>query len=151
MTIRILTILSISILLCSCKNSKEKREDIVQEKIKAITENLNDWNRLSSYLLKDDVINSKLGLTVNTSELKHQLRDELINKGIVSITVSKFEQCNKIEYQTKWTNYPVGTMYLTLDKCDSIQTLKGYYDSSNFIETWGIGENWVIWTDSDFM
>lgn len=66
----------------------------------------------------------------------------------------KGNTCKEVEYATDWTEYPIGAIYLKWTTCDSLQTQKGFYFdnfNTNFIEVWGVGNNWLIWVDSDFI
>lgn len=117
-----------------------------------LNENLNDWNELTEEILQDNYVNSNLGKFINASNLNKELKEKLTDKEISTISVQKNGECKEVEYMTDWTEYPVGSLYLTWTNCDSIKTENGYYlDNFNFIEVWGAGNNWLIWIDSDFM
>ena len=151
---KIYAILSILLFLSSCADNREKRKEIVKDKIVILNENLNEWNALTEEILNDKYVNSQLGKFINPSNLNKKLREKLIDKEISTISVQNNERCKEVEYITNWTNYPVGTLYLTWTNCDSTQIENGYYldnFNTNFIEVWGAGNNWLIWIDSDFM
>ncbi|WP_299315989.1 hypothetical protein [uncultured Aquimarina sp.] len=150
----IILILFLTFSLLSCKDNREKRKEIVSEKIEQIVENQTEWNSLTQRILKDPFAISNQGKFTYLKDLDKTLAKELDNKGIKSITIGINSDCKQVEYTTKWTDYPIGTLYLTWTTCDAEQTKKGYYKDSfhdNFIEVWGIGNNWLIWTDSDFI
>ena len=140
--------------LLACKDNKEKRKEIVLEKIDLISKNQKEWDNLTNRILKDSYVISNVGLMISPSELDNSLKQELEDKGIRKITVNMNGECKEVEYTTNWTAYPIGTLYLSWTNCDSIQTKKGYYRDNvnvNFIEVWGAGNNWLIWTDCDFI
>nr|WP_321453169.1 hypothetical protein [uncultured Carboxylicivirga sp.] len=111
-----------------------------------------EWNSLTKHILENEFVNSNLGKGIYPHDLENKLSTELINKGISFITVSNNHECKQVEYATKWTKYPIGTLYLTWTTCDSTKTKKGFYQSdSGFIEIYGIGNNWLIWVDIDFI
>lgn len=150
----IILIFIIAFGLLSCKDNREKRKEIVAEKIEEITENQSEWNSLTERILKDPFAISNQGKSTYPKDLERDLEKELDDKGIKSFTVGTSSECQKVEYETEWTTYPIGTLYLTWTTCDSEQTKKDYYEDNfdvNFIEVWGIGNNWLIWTDSDFI
>ncbi len=140
--------------LLSCKDNREKRKEIVSEKIEQLSEKQTEWNNLTNRILENQYVKSNLGKGIYPTDLEQSLSTELIKNGIEFITVRNDSECKEVEYATKWTKYPIGTLYLTWTNCDSEQTEQGYYKDNfdlNFIEVWGIGNNWLIWTDSDFI
>jgi len=139
--------------LISCKDNKEKRKEIVSEKIEQFSEKQTKWNNLTNRILENQFVNSNLGKGIYPTDLVQPLSTELIENGIKFITVRNDSECKEVEYATEWTEYPIGTLYLTWTTCGNLkQTEKGFYQSdSSFIEIFGIGNNWLIWTDSDFI
>lgn len=140
--------------LLSCSDNQEKRKEIVNEKIELISNNQKEWNHLTNLILKDSYVISKVGLIIEPSDLANSLRQELEDKGIRNITVRINSDCKEVEYSTKWTEYPIGTLYLKWTNCDSVHTKKGFYKDNihvDFTEVWGVGNNWLIWTDCDFI
>lgn len=149
-----LFILSIILTLVSCKDNRQKRKDIVADRIVLINENRTELENLTKDIIEDPYVNQKLGKYIDPTELDINLKEQLIKRGIVRFSVQKQNNCQEVEYVTDWTQYPVGTLYLTWTTCDSVQTQEGYYldnFNSNFIEVWGAGKNWLIWVDCDFI
>ena len=140
--------------LISCSDDRQRRKDIVADKIEDINSNQREWNSLTERILKDEYVNSRLGYFINPKELNESLSIDLREKEVISLSVDKTRNCQEVEYTTSCTKYPIGTLYLKWTSCDSIQSQKGYYKDNfdiNFIEVWGIGNNWLIWIDSDFI
>jgi len=138
----------------SCTDNRQKRKDIVAEKIEILNNELNEWSDLTQRILKNEYVNSHLGKFISPNDLDKSLSKELKEKGIIRLSVHKSSNCQEVEYSTNWTEYPIGSLYLTWTSCDSAQTQKGYYKDNfhiNFIEVWGVGNNWLIWIDSDFI
>ncbi len=153
MLIRLL-ILSFVLTLTSCSDNRQKRKDIVADKIVLINENRTEWENLTKDILDDPYVNQQLGKFINPDELNDNLKSRLLKKGIIRLSVQKGNTCKEVEYATDWTEYPVGAIYLKWTTCDSVQTQKGFYVdnfNTNFIEVWGVGNNWLIWVDSDFI
>jgi len=147
-------ILSFILTLTSCSDNRQKRKDIVAYKIVMINENRTDWENLTKDILDDPFVNERLGKFINPTELNDKLKKRLLEQGIVRLSVQKQDNCKEVEYATNWIEYPVGALYLTWTTCDSVQTRKGFYMdnfNTNFIEVWGVGNNWLIWVDSDFI
>ena len=153
MLIRLL-ILSFVLTLTSCSDNRQKRKDIVADKIVMINENRTEWENLTKDILDDPYVNQQLGKFINPAELNDNLKSRLLKQGIIRLSVQKGNTCKEVEYATDWTEYPVGAIYLKWTTCDSVQTQKGFYVDNfnkNFIEVWGVGNNWLIWVDSDFI
>ncbi len=148
-----LIILTLIISFTSCLDNRQRRKDIVAEKIVIINENRTEWENLTKDILNDLFVNQKLGKLVSPTELNFDLKNRLLKQGILRLSVNKYNNCMQVEYDTDWTDYPIGALNITWTTCDSIQTQKGFYLDNfniNFIEVWGVGNNWLIWTDSDF-
>jgi len=147
-------ILLLIFILSSCKDSRGRRKVIVSEKIEYLLENQAEWNNLTQRILKESYVNENLGEFINPIDLSKPIAKELDERGIYRITVYNDPKCKKVEYTTDWTKYPIGTLYLIWSTCDSEKTSEGYYQDNfnqNFIEVWGVGNNWRIMTDSDFI
>ena len=149
----IILIFILTFILSACKDNKEKRKEIVAEKITQFSDKESEWNNLTNRILENEYVNSNLGKGIYPNDLEQSLSTELIKNGIKFITVRNDSECKEVEYATEWTEYPIGTLYLTWTTCGNLkQTEKGFYQSdSSFIEIFGIGNNWLIWTDSDFI
>ena len=104
---------------------------------------------MTNRILENQFVNSNLGKGIYPTDLEQSLSTELIENGIKFITVRNDSECKEVEYQTDY-EYSIGTLHLTWTTCDPKQTEKGFYQSdSSFIEIYGIGNNWLIWTDGD--
>ncbi len=134
MTKRLLLIFCLFSSLISCTDNREKRTDIVKDKIEIINHGLFEWNKLSQEILNNAYVNSKLGKYIKAEELNEELKGKLLDKGIVRFSLQKFDRCTTVDYLTNWTEYPIGSLYLTWTTCDTTQTRKGYY-LDNFIHT----------------
>ncbi len=122
----------------------------MSEKIESFSEKQAEWDNLTKRILKNEFVNSNLGKYINSIDLDKSLASELTEKGIKRISVRNSSECKEVEYTTEWTNYQITYLYLTWTTCDSKQTEKGFYQSdSSFIEIYGIGNNWLVWTDGD--
>ena len=151
---RFKTIILIFILtssLYSCTDDKEKRKEIVAEKIAQFSDKKAEWNNLTNRILENQFVNSNLGKGIYPTDLEQSLSTELINNRIKFITVRNDSECKEVEYATEWTEYPIGTLNLTWTTCDPKQTEKGFFTEYGFIEVYGIGNNWLIVVDSDFI
>lgn len=132
--------------LISCQSAEEERQELVEEKIKLITSNQEEWNDF----------NQKIYSKVSTgiiylSDFDSTLQEEIKEKGIIDISISNFGGCKEIGYRTNWAVHPVGTFYLSWTPCSSEKTKKRYYKQDSFIEVWGVGEGWLILVDSDWI
>ncbi len=147
-------LLTITILVSSCSDSRQNRKDFVKDKLIKINENIYEWENLTKDILNDTFVNIHLGKLIITSELNNNIRQRLEKFGVTQISVEKKTNCTEVEYTTNWAESPIGKLYLTKNTCDNIQTKRGYYFDNydtNFIEVWGVGNNWLIWIDSDLL
>jgi hypothetical protein len=149
-------ILSLIILLflISCTDYKTKRKNIVTEKIIEINNDIIKWKKLNQEILNDQIVNKELRHTIKRTQLNSHLQTKLEEFEISSFVVYKSEDCDRIEYRTDWSEYPIGSLYLNWHECADFQTKKGYYLDNfdeNFIEVWGVGNNFEITIDSDFI
>ena len=149
-----LLILFFIMILASCTDNRQKRKEIVAEKIVMINENRTELEKLTLDILDDPFVNQQLGKFISPSDLSDNLKERLLRQGIIRLSVHKQDYCSEVVYATDWTEYPIGKLSLKWTTCDSVQTRKGYYldnFNTNFIEAWGVGNNWSIWIDSDYM
>ncbi|WP_171946669.1 hypothetical protein [Flaviramulus basaltis] len=104
---------------------------------------------MTQRILKDPFAISNQGKFTYPKDLDNALSKELNEKKIKWISVGVSSECKTVEYGTEY-EYPIGTLHLTWTTCDPKQTERGFYQSdSSFIEIYGIGNNWLIWTDGD--
>tara|TARA_B100000809_G_C15103294_1_gene517754 strand:+ start:325 stop:783 length:459 start_codon:yes stop_codon:yes gene_type:complete len=148
---KLFVILSVLIVAAGCSVDREERKKVVLEKIEAFEQE--QWNELTQLILDNGYVNSHIGLYINPDELDGELSQKLKEKGVIRLSVVDLaDDCKEVEYSLDWTEYPIGSLYLTWSSCDSKQTKKGYYKDNfniNFIEVWGLGDNWSMWIDSD--
>ena len=137
--------------LISCDNSSRRRNTVARV-IRQVQLHEAEWNTLTQNILSDSYVRNRINMYIRPEELPKNIQNELTTRGVVRLTVNNTE-CKEVEYTTNWTDYPIGTLYLTWTTCDSVQTKQGYYHDyySKFIEVWGLGNNWLIWVDSDFI
>lgn len=143
-----------SIAAAGCIDNREAIKEIVSDKIECINNGQDKWNKITQQLLNNDYINSRLGLYINPKDLNSNLYEELQEQGVIRLSVTKNIDCQKVEYSLDWMEQNSCSLYLTWTSCDLIQTKKGYYKDSfdtNFIEVWGLGNNWLVWLDSDLL
>jgi len=144
----ILTILT----SCNYINTDKKRSDKVESYKEFFYINQKTFDQLTEELLTNEKINSKIGQLLTAEDVDELTNIKLRRLEIESFSISQ-TKCGKleIEYKTTWTKYPIGQMYLSKDSClDDPLTVKGNHSKdSSFIETWGLGDGWVIWIDSD--
>jgi hypothetical protein len=87
------------------------------------------------------------GWTFNDLQKEYPKVYELLNSiGITEASSHKNSSGKRNKWyflKTNWLNeYPI---YLTYDRLDSINTVKGYYNKDEVSnETWGLGDNWYM-------
>ena len=99
-------------------------------------------------LIDDENVKDKVGKSINP-DVEELTNKKLRRLEIEFVTISK-ANCDdfELELKTSWTNYPIGQMYLTKTGCNDTKATKGnYWTDNNFIEVWGLGDDWIIWAD----
>lgn len=99
-----------------------------------------------------DKQNLRVGHSINENELPENVQEILQNLEISTISLNHTQCQGVLDYQLTTTWSRTSTLYFSKDKCDKIQTVKGYHSKhSEMIEVWGLGEGWIMWIDYDFI
>ena len=149
-----LLVILIVLITAGCGDNRATVKEIVSDKIESFDKELDNWNKITQQLLGNDYVNSHLGLYINPKDLNSNLYEELQEQGVIRFSVTKNIDCQRVEYSLDWMEQNSCSLYLTWTSCDLIQTKKGYYKDSfdtNFTEVWGLGNNWLVWLDSDLL
>lgn len=96
--------------------------------------------------------NIKVGYPINVNELPKNIRSILNNLDIsdVNTNASSCKDTPAYEFTTSWSSK--ATLYFSKDSCNKEQTIKGYHEkASETIELWGMGNDWFMWIDHDFI
>jgi hypothetical protein len=94
----------------------------------------------------------KVGHSINENELPEniQLILEDLNISNVNINYSECKGLINYEFTSSWSSK--ATLYFSKDPCSKEQTRKGYHAKiSEMIEVWGMGDDWIMWIDYDFI
>jgi hypothetical protein len=94
----------------------------------------------------------KVGYPIDVNELPKNIKIILDNLNIshVTTTASSCKDTPAYEFTTSWSGK--ATLYFSKDSCNLLQTNKGYHEKvSNTIELWGMGNEWLMWIDYDFI
>lgn len=137
-----------SFLMCLFLISCQSNEEIIAEKIELITSNQEEWDDFNQKVLNKDFDDASFPLFIDIFD--STLKKEAEKKGIVYFIITKSGKCKSIEYGTNWTDLPNGISYLHWSSCPDETNQRGYYNQTNFIETWGVGNGWSILVDSDW-
>jgi len=96
--------------------------------------------------------NIKPGYPINKNELPQNIRRILDNLDIsdVNTNATSCGDTPAYEFTTSWSSK--ATLYFSKDSCNKAETIKGYHKkASETIELWGMGDDWVMWIDYDFI
>ena len=135
-------LLTFSLAACSAR-----KIDVENYKQKFI-ENKKDFEVLVE-LLKTQRLRG--GHSVRTDELSKEVKQCLDKLDILNVTVN-FTKCNGVvEYQftTSWSSN--ATVYLSKNICDNRQSENGFFRSSEMVDVYGMGDDWILWIDHDFI
>lgn len=144
-------LLKYTFLLALCISSCQITESETEEYIERFYENKNQFDELAKRINSDKYAFSKIGYSINNSELDSIIKQKLNNLEINRTNLS-YSNCDKIletEFTTLWTNK--ATVYFVKNNCDKTQSKKGYHSKSGMIEVWGLGDGWIMWIDYDYI
>lgn len=109
----------------------------------------NNFETLINLLKTQDL---KIGFSVNENDLPDNIKKILSDLDISNINVNN-TSCNGLvdyEFTSSWSSK--ATLYFSKDFCNKEQTTKGYHaKTSEMIEVWGMGNDWIMWIDYDFI
>jgi hypothetical protein len=94
----------------------------------------------------------KPGYPINQNELPQNIQRILDNLNIsdLNTNASSCKDTPTYEFTTSWSSK--ATLYFSKDFCNNSQTIKGYHEKvSETIEFWGMGDEWTMWIDYDFI
>lgn len=67
----------------------------------------------------------------------------------INLNVTPCRDTVAYEFVTSWASN--AKVYFSKSACHGKEATKGYYKkSSEMIEVWGLGNNWIMWIDHDF-
>ena len=95
--------------------------------------------------------NIKVGYPINENELPNSIKVMLENLNIsdINLNASSCKDTPAYEFTTSWNGKALS---FSKDPCNKTQTVKGYHEKvSETIELWGMGNDWTMWIDYDFM
>jgi hypothetical protein len=141
---------SILFLIClvsilSCKDSNQRRKEVMAEKVVELNDEMGYWNSLKDRIIADGGDRMK--------KLDKALQTELEQAGIRDVYIGGTEYY-EISFYTNWTSYPIGGTSLHWNSRDyEPKAQKSYHDnlSNSHIDVWGVGNGWFIMIDRSFM
>lgn len=111
--------------------------------------NKEDFEKLVNLLKHENI---KVGYSVRRNELSDRVQ-QILNELDIYDVVLDITQCpNVIEYQftSSWSRK--ATLYFSKNICNKEQTVKGFHSTpTEMIEVWGLGDDWTMWIDHDFI
>jgi hypothetical protein len=138
---------------CNYINTAEKRADEVNSYKELFFNNRQVFEGIVAQIKSDERLRAKANGVIMPEEFDELTLRQLRQLKIRHLTI-KSTLCDEleIEFRTHWTEYPIGQMYLTKPACEDALAGKGnYWNDGSFIDVWGLGDDWLIWTDSDFI
>ncbi|MFT5618616.1 MAG: hypothetical protein ACI85I_001851 [Arenicella sp.] len=133
------------VFILSCKDSNQRRKEIMAEKVVELNKEMAYWDNLKQKVISDG--------GNRMQELDKSLQTELEQAGIRDVYIEGTEYY-EISFHMNWTSYPIGGTSLHWNSRDyEPKAKKGYHDnlSNGHIDVWGVGNGWFIMTDRSFM
>ena len=148
MRLFLILLVSFGLILSSCSKT---RSDI-KSYIDKFYSNKSDFDKIVASLSADGTVMNRVGYFINKNNLNKDVRDILDKLDITDISTNSSD-CKGIaqfQLEANWTTKE--HIYFTKDSCDYEQTAKGYHkQTSEFIEVYGLGDNWLMWVDYDLL
>jgi len=144
----IILFFSSNLFLFSCTDSKHDTKDYINK----FYSNKEAFDELIIELRSSKSLINRIGKPIKIYELNDSITKKLNQLGVSDLEIS-YSKCQGLTYISLTTSWAKkATVYFTKDSCDKIQTAKGYYGkTSEMIEVWGLGDNWLMWIDYDFI
>jgi hypothetical protein len=110
--------------------------------------NKESFDKLVSLMKKEKL---EVSSSIRESELSNQVQDLLNDLKInrVNVSATLCEGMVTYQFETDWSG--IATLYFSRETCNKEQTEKGYHFTSGNIEIWGMGEDWLMMIDHDFI
>lgn len=146
---RHLIILTFILTGCNYINTDKKRIDKAESYKIFFYDNKDVFEQIVDLINNDKNLNARIGKWINPEEFDELTNKQLRRLEIKHVTINKTD-CGQfeVEFTTSWTSYLIGQMYLAKD-CSDRKSKKGNYRKVGFIDVWGLGDDWLIWIDSD--
>lgn len=96
--------------------------------------------------------NIKVGYPINENDLPDKIQNILRELHISDVNLNVTRCKGLVEYQftTSWSGKT--TLYFSKDICSKEETVKGFHaKTSEMIEVWGLGDEWAMWIDHDYI
>ena len=114
--------------------------------------NKSDFDRIITSVSTNGTITSRIGYFINKNDLDEDTQVILSKLDITDLSTSSSD-CKGIaqyELEADWTTKV--HIYFTKDKCDYVETKRGFRkQASEYIEVYGLGDNWLMWIDYDLL
>lgn len=98
------------------------------------------------------------GYDIPISKLPEDLKNKLENLGIKSFSFIKESDNNckekhiiELNVNENWNIEELNNVKLIYSPCDEGTKLNHHFYDGNHIDTWGQGQNWLIFSDTDFI
>lgn len=146
---RHLIILTFILTGCNYISTDKRRIDKVESYKVFFYDNKEIFERIVDLINSDKKLSARIGKWIDPEEFDELTNKQLRRLEIEHVTISNTD-CGQlgIEFTTSWADYPIGKMFLAKD-CSDDKSKKGNYEKGGFIEVWGLGDDWLIWIDSD--
>ena len=144
----ILSFFFLSLFLNGCTVNKHDAKDYIAK----FYANKKSFEEIIIELKSSKAFNNRIGLPIRLYELNKELYKKTSQLDVLDIDIL-YSQCQGINYISLTMNWTKKvTVHLTKDSCDKTQTAKGYHNkTSEMIEVWGLGDDWLMWIDYDFI
>ncbi|MCZ8330213.1 MAG: hypothetical protein O9282_02755 [Flavobacterium sp.] len=141
-----IVLILISFLSFSCSFTDSDVLDIKEK----FSENKPEFEKLVSIILNDENLTYQSGYFIDAKSIKKNILENLEDLEIKLDNIDKTD-CEKFDvtFELLWDNSV--HIFMVKEGCPSEKSSKNYIQKGEMIDTYGLGDGWVLWIDYDFI
>ena len=141
-----IVLILISFLSFSCSFTDSDVLDIKEK----FSENKPEFEKLVSIILNDENLTYQSGHFIDAKSIKKNILENLEDLEIKLDNIDKTD-CEKFDvtFELLWDNSV--HIFVVKEGCPSERSSKNYIQKGEMIDTYGLGDGWVLWIDHDFI
>ncbi|GGC82891.1 hypothetical protein GCM10011508_07810 [Flavobacterium lutivivi] len=113
-------------------------------------ENKPEFEKLVSLILNDKSLTNQSGHFINKNSIEKSILENLEKLEIKLDNIDKID-CEKFDvtFELLWDNSV--HIFIVKEGCPSERSSKNYIQKGGMVDTYGLGDGWVLWIDHDFI
>jgi hypothetical protein len=109
-----------------------------------------EFEKLVSTILKNKTLTSQYGHFIKKDEIDKIIKEDLESLNVELNDINKID-CDKfnVTFELIWNNSV--HIFLMKEGCRSEYSKSDYIQKGGMIDTYGLGDGWVMWIDHDYI